>query len=115
MRTLTDFIMKPKPKCDLRGLIQKGENGVRFDLGKTPSVAWCPQEDGGSDHGLALGHDGELGRPMLGCVVGKEKKWKRVNFGFTRETEELAGPGWAGSRGFLRFGPKPIWSIENLF
>jgi hypothetical protein len=85
--------MKPKPKHDLRGLIQKGENEVRFNLGKTPSVAWCRQEDGGSDNGLALGRDGELGRPMPGYVVGKEKKWKWVNLGFTREREELAGLG----------------------
>jgi hypothetical protein len=86
--------MKPKPKCGLRGLIQKGGNGVRFDLGKTPSVAWCRQEDGGNDRGLLLGRDGELGRSMLGCVVGKEKKWKRVNLGFAREREELARLGW---------------------
>jgi hypothetical protein len=27
-------------------------------------------------------------------VVGKRKKWKQVNLGFTREREELAGLGW---------------------
>jgi hypothetical protein len=40
----------------------------------------------------SLGRDGELGRPMQGCIAGK--KWKRVNLGFAWEREELAGLGW---------------------
>jgi hypothetical protein len=90
--------MKPKPKCGLRGLIQKGGNGVRFDLGKTPSVAWCRQEDGGNDRGLLLGRDGELGRSMLGCVVGKEKNGSGSTW--ASHGKGKSWPGWAGSRGF---------------